>query len=223
MSKNLWEKNLLVLQKLSVVSVGAMAIFLATLGKPASATSFVGTPSPNLNISFGTLINFDDKPAGVINSNDYVSSGVTSITGSETLQRYAFTFQSQPSYVGTSSFDGSIRFEFAQLVNQVGIGIASGDATAEVLKVFDASFNLLESFTVPNVNVSNIYAGITRNAGDIKYLEVSGSFFAVDDLQFSNSSVQSVPEASSILGLVAIGGLAVGRIKRRQISVATTR
>jgi len=54
---------------------------------------------------------------------------------------------------------------------------------------------LLESFTAPKG--ASTYAGFSRASNDIKYFEIKGDLFAVDDLQF-----QSVPEPSTILGTI---------------------
>ena len=46
----------------------------------------MGTPSPSLSPIFGTLINFDDQPTGIlIGVSDYVVQDVTSVTELEGL------------------------------------------------------------------------------------------------------------------------------------------
>ncbi|MHC5718930.1 MAG: hypothetical protein ACYTX0_44415, partial [Nostoc sp.] len=97
------------IKSLSLATVGATFYALGTAAwvNPANATSFQGTPSPNLNPVFGSLVNFDDKPAGLVNFDDYASFGIASITGTDQLQRYSFGTQSPPNYVGNSGFNGS--------------------------------------------------------------------------------------------------------------------
>ncbi|MEH2240560.1 hypothetical protein [Nostoc sp.] len=97
-------------KSLSLATLGAAFSVLGTAlwVKPASAISFQGRPTPDLDPVFGTLVNFDDKPAGLVNFDDYVSFGIASITGTNQLQRYGFGSQSPPNYVGNSVFNGSI-------------------------------------------------------------------------------------------------------------------
>ncbi|NDJ20342.1 PEP-CTERM sorting domain-containing protein [Nostoc sp. B(2019)] len=190
-----------------------VAVASTLLASPSQAASLVGTPSPSLSPTFGTLINFDDKATGtLVSSSDYIAQGVTSITELEGLGTFARydSFQSQPNYIGTGAsgergtdaslgWDGTIQFKFTNLVNQVGIGIANSQGGPEILSIYDSNYNLLESFTAPDGE--NTYAGFSRASRDIKYFEIKGDFFAVDDLQF-----QSVPEPSTIIGtLIALG------------------
>ncbi|BBD64389.1 hypothetical protein NIES4072_19480 [Nostoc commune NIES-4072] len=186
-----------------------VAVASTLLSSPSQAASFVGTPSPSLSPIFGTLINFDDQPSGtLIGVGDYVAQGVTSVTeleGLGTFARYQGS-QSQPNYITTgasgergtdanSGYDGIIKFQFTNLANQVGIGIADSVGGPEILSIYDSNDNLLESFTAPQG--ANTYAGFSRASNDIKYFEIKGDYFAIDDLQF-----QSVPEPSTILGTI---------------------
>jgi hypothetical protein len=190
----------------------------------ASATSFTGSPSPSLSPTFGTLINFDDKSAGTaVLANDYVALGLQSVKETEGVgffARYAGS-QSAPNYIGTGvggergtdaslGWDGTILFEFANLANKVGIGVADSQGGPEILSIFDASMNLLESFNAPTG--SNTYAGFERSAYDIKYFSIKGDFFAVDDLQF-NSTSAPVPEPSTVF-LLAAGILGMGLCRK---------
>ena len=191
-----------------------------------SAVSFTGTPSPSLDPIFGTLIDFDDQATGtLVGEFDYVSLGVASVKETEglgTFARYSGT-QSFPNFIGTGSggdrgdngggWDGTILFEFTDLSSKVGIGIASGP---ETLSIYDSSFVLLESITAPTG--LNTYAGFTRLATDIKYFEISGDFFAIDDLQHIASASVPVPEPSTLLllggGLVGLVGFGRKKFKK---------
>ena len=184
-----------------------------------SAVSFTGTPSPSLDPIFGTLIDFDDQATGtLVGEFDYVSLGVASVKETEglgTFARYSGT-QSSPNYIGTGpggGWDGTILFEFTDLSSKVGIGIASGP---ETLSIYDSSFVLLESITAPTG--LNTYAGFTRLATDIKYFEISGDFFAIDDLQHIASASVPVPEPSTLLllggGLVGLVGFGRKKFKK---------
>jgi len=190
----------------------------------AGATPFLGTPSPNLNPVFGTLVNFDDKPTlSPVLPGDYAAVGVASITeleGLGTFARYPSS-QSLPNAIGTGTlgerggdgdpfgFDGTIRFRFANPQGMVGIGIAeTPGAQLPVLSVFSSNLTLLETFT-PAFGL-NIYAGFLRNTNDIGYLQVRGDGFMLDDLQF-----RTVPEpgTASLVGftIVSMAGLGLRR------------
>jgi|GEM_PF-1189004 len=201
------------------ISIGIAALMI---GQTASAALIVGTPSPSLNPVFGTLINFDDQATGtVIGAGDYAAMGLASITelsGWGTFARYAGS-QSAPNYIGTGvggespdqndaalGWDGTILMEFANLASQVGIGIANSRGGPETITVYDSLMNVLETYEASSG--TNVYNVIARGAYDIKYMAVTGDFFALDDLQFN----ATVPEpgtmllmATGLLGLVGLG------------------
>jgi len=181
----------------------------------ANAAISYGTPSPALNPVFGTLINFDDQPTGTpILPNDYAAFGLASITeltvGTPAFARYAGT-QSPPNYIGTGfqyGWNGIIRFDLARPASQIGLGIADSIGGPETLSVYNSGGVLLESHVLtPGLN---IYAVITRPAYDISRIELSGEFFAADDLQFNG-----IPAPGAIL-LGAIGAGIVGWLRRRR-------
>lgn len=196
-----------------------------------TAVPFTGIPSPSLSPSFGTLINFDDQATGtLVGEFDYVALGVASVKETEglgTFGRYSGT-QSLPNYIGTgnagdrgdngSGWDGTILFEFTGLASRVGIGIASGAFGPETLSIYDSSFNLLESMTGPNG--PNNYAGFMRTAADIKYFEIFGDFFAIDDLQHNaldnREPDASVPEPSALF-LLGVGLVGLVGFRRKQV------
>lgn len=194
---------------------------------PAGAVSFTGTPTPSLSPVFGTLVDFDDQATGtLVGEFDYVGVGVSSVKeleGLGTFARYSGT-QSFPNYIGTGfggergtdanmGWDGTIRFKFTNAADAVGIGIADSQGGPEILTVYDASMNVLESVIAPTG--LNTYAGFTRSSFDIAYFDIKGDFFAIDDLQFN--STKAVPEPSTLLllssGLLGIGFFARKRMK----------
>ncbi len=203
------------------VSKGAVSAAILAAGMvvagTASAVPFYGTPSPSLSPTFGTLIDFDDQPTGTsIGAYDYVSMGLASITettgAGAAFARYGSS-QSSPNYIGTGSsyeigganlgWDGTILFEFASLADMVGLGVADSQGGPEIYSIFDSNMNLLESFTAQTG--ANTYAGFDRSGlWDIKYLQISGDFFAVDDLQFTAMSVPE-PGTLALFGISLLG------------------
>jgi len=212
---------------LKLFPLGVLIVVFSAVN--VSAVSFTGTPSPSLDPIFGTSIDFDDQATGtLVGEFDYVSLGVASVKETEglgTFARYSGT-QSFPNFIGTGSggdrgdngggWDGTILFEFTDLSSMVGIGIANSKFGPETLSIYDSSFVLLESITAPTG--LNTYAGFTRLATDIKYFEISGDFFAIDDLQHIASASVPVPEPSTLLllggGLVGLVGFGRKKFKK---------
>ena len=202
-----------------LTSLAASFALLASIGS-AQAAFFSGTPSPTLSPTFGTLVNFDDKPTGTaIGAGDYAAFGVTSITETEGLGYFARygSSQSSPNYVGTGfggergtdaalGWDGTILIEFATLMSKVGLGVADSRGGPEIMKIYDASMTLIETGVVPTG--ANTYSYFDSAVG-IKYLEIRGDFFAIDDLQF-----KPVPEPSTYV-LFGLGLLTLVGVRRR--------
>ncbi len=175
------------------------------------------TPSP----LFGTLVNFDDKAGGTqVMWNDYVSVGVasiTEITGAGALFARYPSSQSQPSFVGTGSYDnggapggwdGTIRIDLALPASRVGVGIMNSVGGPEFVSVYDSTGSLLESYQV--AAGTNVYPVITRGSYDISRFVITGDFFGIDDLQFN-----AIPAPGAIL-LGSIGAGLVGWLRRRR-------
>lgn len=207
------------MSKSTLISSLVAGATLLAASSVSLAVPFTGTPSPTLSPTFGTLINFDDKPVGTsIGAADYAAQGLTSITeltgSGSSFARYSGT-QSPTNYIGTgfghethgvnSGWDGDFMFEFTSLADMVGIGLAG--PTTGTAKIYDSSKTLLESFALPN-NV-NTYIGFNRTGMfDIKYMEITCDFCALDDLQFTKGgSAVSEPATLALLGL-GLAGLA---------------
>ncbi|MFC1792021.1 hypothetical protein ACFL3Q_00355 [Planctomycetota bacterium] len=191
-----------------------LGLLVCLCGSANAAISY-GTPSPALNPVFGTLIDFDDQPTGTpILPGDYAAFGLASITeltvGTPAFARYGGS-QSQPNYIGTGAqygWNGIIRFDLALPASQIGLGIADSQGGPETLSVFNSGGVLLESHVL--TPGSNIYVVITRPTYDISRIELSGEYFAADDLQFN-----TIPAPGAIL-LGSIGLGFVNWLRRRR-------
>ena len=134
-----------------ILTICVVFVLLVCLcSSPVNAAISYGTPSPALNPVFGTLIDFDDQPAGTpILPNDYAAFGLASITeltvGPPAFARYGGT-QSQPNYIGTGAqygWNGIIRFDLAKPASQIGLGISDSAGGPETLSVFNSGGVLL--------------------------------------------------------------------------------
>jgi hypothetical protein len=195
-----------------LITICLVAELMFVISTPvANATLNYGNPSPSLSPLFGTLVNFDDKPIGTaVGQYDYVSLGVASIVETSKVgffARYSGT-QSQPCYVGTgpnAGWNGTIVIDLASPADKIGIGVADSQGGPETLSIYGAGGVLLESYILDSG--LNIYPYITRSSFDISRIQISGEFFAIDDLQFT------VPEPTTIC-LFGIGALSLIRRKK---------
>jgi PEP-CTERM motif len=129
-------------------------------------------------------------------------------------------------YLGSINLSnqGSIEFTFASDILRVGgfvtdtLGSFPGNNII-TLSAFDALNNLLETVSISGVNVSNWgsnFLGL-ENSGGIRKITINGDFTVLDKLTFEAAATQPVPEPASVLGLVALGVLGVGKgLKRKQ-------
>ena len=164
-------------------------VMIAGTISPAYAVPFVGNTIANVGVQspiFGALIDFDVRATGtVVGAQDFAAQGIASIT--ETTGNFGpllrlFGTQSQPNYVGTQSFDGTILIECIGLASKVGIGIANSQLGPETVNIYDQNMVLLE--TSPVVAGLNVYVGFDRlGVHDVKFFEIVGQFFTIDDLQ----------------------------------------
>ena len=201
--------------------IGSGAILLGLAMPGLAATVTIGTSDTfgkGLAPLFGTLINFDDQtPLSTLSAAAYSSEGVSSITNgdaSEPLLVLPYSDQSPPNYISTGASDnyaGNITFTFANLTNNVGLGISEDGVTPVTLTAFGAGNNVLGSFTetVPSTTF-NAYYVISDTTFDIKSVSVSAAQnLAIDDVQLAG-----VPEPRSLA--LSAAGLALLLLAMKQ-------
>ena len=167
------------------------------------ADMFYGEQDPS-QPKFGRVIDFDDREEGAVSEDDYAAQGIVSITETELLAGADFGYYeeakfSKPMCVGTGEFsergdgkskgwDGTILIQFKEYASKVGVGIVDIDGGIETIAVYTnhddvVGENPLEIYEVPDK--SRVYVVIDRlGTYDIKYLQISGDGFTIDDLQF---------------------------------------
>lgn len=127
--------------------------------------------------------------------------------------------------INSDSNRNSIEFTFASDILRVGGFVTgatySGSPANNIitLSAFDALNNLLETVSVSGVDVSNWGANFLglENSGGIRKITINGDFTVLDKLTFEAGATQAVPEPASVLGLLALGALGMGKgLKRKQ-------
>ena len=102
--------------------------------------------------------------------------------------------------------DGTIPIDLALPASMIGTSLANSLGGFEYLNVYDNTGSLPESHQA--ASEYDVYAVINRGTYDISRLEVTGAFFATDDLQFN-----AIPAPGAIL-LGSIGAGLVGWLRR---------
>ncbi|MBL9213689.1 MAG: VPDSG-CTERM sorting domain-containing protein [Opitutaceae bacterium] len=193
------------------LTVGGAALSLLVAHASAAIVFSNGSPSPSLTPIGNTLVNFDELPTNsVLSPTQYAAVGIASIVNLQTppLGVYQGT-QSQPNYVGTGPNVGwaaDIMITFSSLQSQIGIGVADDTTT---FKVWGDNNTLLGT----HVNAGlNFYQIISSNAADIRAIQITSAFVAIDDIQFTGGRVPDSGLSVILLGM-GLAGLAVIRRK----------
>jgi hypothetical protein len=107
-----------------------------------------------------------------------------------------------------------IRIDFSEPVSEVGLGWWDSNLAGNLLKVYNAAGELLESAEVPTGSPGGSFApfiGIRRNANEIAYaiasVAANNEVYGIDNVSFG----ANVPEPSSALLVLASGALFLRR------------
>ena len=157
-----------------------------------------------------TFLNFDELASGtILDGDDY--TGLTFSSTAAPVEVYASSgSHSSPNYIGMPSVNwaGDLRIDFATGVSQVGGILVEGDSW---LSAYDAFDNLIDQvFWAFSGDVDDDFVGIGGAGTTIAYAVFSGSFYAVDDLRYT----ESVPEPS-VMALLCLGLLGFGFARRK--------
>ncbi|MBD2169454.1 PEP-CTERM sorting domain-containing protein [Calothrix sp. FACHB-156] len=224
------------LQKLSLALVGTAAMLMSA--NPASAVSLVkggSTPVAGegqyTNIQGATTINFNNGIAptsGLVSfsaangniNNNIVQGSVSGV--------YATPFNDTSKYLSVSP-NNNVTINFAQALDYFGFYWGSID-TYNSVDVYSKG-NLLKTFTGAHVpgapangaqsgSDNNVYVNLLAGTGetfDKIVLKTTSPAFETDNYSYR---VASVPEPSSMLGLLAFGALSAGSLVKRKSKIA---
>ncbi|WP_414550467.1 PEP-CTERM sorting domain-containing protein [Anabaena sp. CCY 0017] len=220
------------LQKLSLALIGTSVVFMGA--NPASAISLTkGGSTPVLNqgqytnIQGATTINFND---GIAPDSGYVSySANSAIVQGNLSGQYATPFGNTSKYLTVSPRTGDVTINFAAAIDYFGFYWGSIDAY-NFVDVYSGG-TLLQTFTGANVpgapangqqsdDANNVYVNLLADQGESfdKVVFRSTSFaFETDNHSYR---LASVPEPTTILGLLAFGVVGTGSVIKRKSKIA---
>jgi hypothetical protein len=161
--------------------------FNSALGSGYTHLSFAGASSTN-GASYSSDVTFSTK--------------VGTFGGSNTSQVNA------SNEIGPfGSWDGTLNIDFnGSWVSTVGFGLVFFDNPLESIRVYDTTNNLLGVFNNQLATGFSLF-GIQATAGEqIGRLELDGNFFAIQDIEYSDTNrSQGVPDTSATFALLAMG------------------
>jgi hypothetical protein len=225
-------KSMSLLQKLSLALIGTSIVFMSA--NPASAisltkggSSLVSGEGQYTNIQGATTINFND---GIAPTSGYVSYSANSAVVQGNLSgKYATPFGNTSKYLTVSPDTGNVTINFAAAIDYFGFYWGSIDAY-NFVDVYSGG-TLLQTFTGADVpgapangeqsgNVNNVYVNLLGDKGESfdKIVFRSTSFaFETDNHSYR---LASVPEPTTILGLLAFGAMGAGSVIKRKSKIA---
>lgn len=236
LTKNSGNKSMSILQKLSFALVGTAVILMGA--HPASAVSLViggSTPSTTegqtTNIQGATTIDFDNGTAptsGPVSFSTQNGNINNDIVKGSTSGLYAAPYNDSSYYLAVQP-NNNVTITFAQALNDFGFYWGSVDAFNSV-QVYSKN-TLLSTFSGANVpgapangaqsgNANNVYVNLlagTNETFDKIVLSTTAPAFETDNYSYR---LASVPEPSSILGLLAFGAVSAGSFVKRKSKLA---
>ncbi|GAX39747.1 hypothetical protein NIES4075_07050 [Tolypothrix sp. NIES-4075] len=229
------------LQKLSLALIGTAVIFMGA--NPASAVSLTkggSTPVAGegqyTNIQGAKTINFNDGIAP--SSGNVTYSQTNGIVQGSVGGEYASPFGNDSKYLTISPAGdnvaggtGSVDINFSKALDYFGFYWGSID-TYNFVDVYSKG-SLLKTFSGSDVpgapangvqsgNENNVYVNLLADKGetfDKVVFRSNGRAFETDNHSYKVSST-SVPEPSSMLGLLAFGAVSAGSFVKRKSKIA---
>ncbi|RCJ34800.1 PEP-CTERM domain protein [Nostoc minutum NIES-26] len=226
------------LQKLSLALVGTAVVFMGA--NPAGAVSLTkggSTPVAGegqyTNIQGATTINFNDGIAP--SSGNVTYSATNGIVQGNVSGQYASPFGNTSKYLTISPVSnvaggtGSVAINFAKALDYFGFYWGSID-NYNFVDVYSGG-TLLKTFSGKDVpgapangeqsgNANNVYINLLAGKGetfDKVVLRSTGYAFETDNHSYK---LASVPEPTSMLGLLAFGALGAGSFVKRKSKMA---
>lgn len=227
-----------ILQKLSLALVGTAVVFMGA--NPAGAVSLTkggSTPVAGegqyTNIQGATTINFNDGIAP--SSGNVTYSATNGIVQGNVSGQYASPFGNTSKYLTISPVSnvaggtGSVAINFAKALDYFGFYWGSID-NYNFVDVYSGG-TLLKTFSGKDVpgapangeqsgNANNVYINLLAGKGetfDKVVLRSTGYAFETDNHSYK---LASVPEPTSMLGLLAFGALGAGSFVKRKSKMA---
>ncbi|BAY28265.1 hypothetical protein NIES2107_00900 [Nostoc carneum NIES-2107] len=226
------------LQKLSLALVGTAAMLMSA--NPASAVNLVkggSTPVAGegqyTNIQGATTINFNDGTAptsGLVTFSAANGNINNNIVQGNLSGVYATPFNDTSKYLSVSP-GNNVTINFAQALDYFGFYWGSID-TYNSVEVYSKG-SLLKTFTGADVpgapangaqsgSDNNVYVNLLANTSigetfDKIVLKTTSPALETDNYSYR---VATVPEPSSMLGLLAFGALSAGSLVKRKSKIA---
>ncbi|MBH8578296.1 PEP-CTERM sorting domain-containing protein [Nostocaceae cyanobacterium CENA369] len=228
-----------ILQKLSLALVGTAVVFMGA--NPAGAVSLTkggSTPVAGegqyTNIQGATTVNFNSGTA--VDPNGFATYSATNgIVQGNVSGQYASPFGDSSKFLTISPVSnvaggtGSVAINFAKAIDYFGFYWGSID-DYNFVDVYSGG-KLLQTFSGKDVpgapangeqsgNANNVYVNLLAGKGetfDKVVLRSTGYAFETDNHSYK---LASVPESSTMLGLLAFGALGAGSFVKRKSKMA---